>query len=401
MRQSAQLLSSANPPQIGIAVDGVTGYGRAVLRGVLRYANLQRKWLIHKDMWARRDSAVEWPRCDGTIIAGVEFPVHQEIVAASRYAVTCSGSYDPNQIPVVALDDDATGHLAADHLLHCGMKNFAFYGPREAREFDLHQRPMLMSARRARGFQVALKSQGFSCHYADLLWPGQKELLTHAHHEELIAWLKTLPKPIGIFAVDDIMAHDLAAACLEAGITVPEEIAIIGVNNDDLFCESAWPPLSSIEADFSRMGYHAARLLDRMLSGHRLSRQERLTELPPLRVVQRMSTNVLATSSPDLVEALRLIREHACDPCTVDDVLRRMTLTRRNLERQFTRHLGRSPHDEIARVRLETARRLLLQPDLGIPEIADRCGFSAVQSFNRFFRQQVGVTPAVFRRQAV
>jgi len=216
-----------------------------------------------------------------------------------------------------------------------------------------------------------------------------------------MAWLRELPKPIGIMAFDDAAAHDLAAACLDADIGVPEHVAIIGVNNDDLLCESAWPPLSSIEADFSRMGYVAAKHLDAILRGEKLAPELRFVKLPPLGVVQRQSTDVLAVDDPNLADALRFIREHACDPCGIDDVLRHVPVGRRWLERQFLKTLGRSPHAEITRVRIEAAQRLLLQPELRLPEIAERCGFSVMQTFTRAFRINAKITPAAYRRRTL
>jgi LacI family transcriptional regulator len=198
-----------------------------------------------------------------------------------------------------------------------------------------------------------------------------------------------------------MMAHDLAEACRIAAIGVPERVAIIGVNNDDLLCESAWPPLSSVECDFTRMGYMAAKMLDRLLAGENLLAQDRLIRLQPIRVHQRMSTDVLATEQKDVADAVRFIREHACDPCSVDDVLDAVPVARRKLERLFAETLGRSPYDEIARVRAESACRLLLQPDLTLPDISERCGFSSIQSFNRFFSQRHEITPAAYRRQSL
>lgn len=202
-------------------------------------------------------------------------------------------------------------------------------------------------------------------------------------------------------AADDAAAHDLASACLKVGIGVPDHVAIIGVNNDDLLCESAWPSLSSVEADYSRMGYTAAKLLERMLSGEKLKKDERLVMHPPLGVVQRVSTNVLAVGDPNLVNAIRFIREHACDPCSVDDVLREVPVGRRWLERNFTREFGRTLHDEITRVRIDNARRLALQPDLSLYDIAFRCGFAAFTNFNLAFRRITGTTPGAYRRNAL
>jgi LacI family transcriptional regulator len=304
-------------------------------------------------------------------------------------------------VPVVCLDDDAAGAMAAEHLVGLGLKHFAFYGPAEAPKYPLDVRPPFTFQRRARGYIQALRGRGFACDPCEVdSATFYENLLSHAHHPPLIEWLDALPKPVGIFAVDDVHAHDLAEACREGGIGVPEQVAIIGVNNDELLCESAWPPLTSVECNFARMGYHAARLLERLMAGEAIADAERLTMFAPIRVQQRMSTNVTAVEQPSVAEAIHYIRLHACDPCSIEDVTAATTISRRALERQFQSAMGRTLHDEITRVRMETARRLLLQPELPIDEIAARCGFSAIQSFNRFFRQTLGLTPAAFRRQS-
>jgi hypothetical protein len=198
--------------------------------------------------------------------------------------------------------------------------------------------------------------------------------LTHEHRPQLIKWLRELPKPIGILAADDAVAHDLAASCLDAGIGVPEHVAIVGINNDDLLCESAWPPLSSVEADYSRMGYLAARHLDQLLSGQKLARKDRYVLLPPLGVVQRQSTDVLAVNDPDIAEAIRFIREHACEPCSVPDVLKHVPVGRRWLERQFASTLGPNParrnHPSKNRRRPPTAAPARNQPRTKSPPAA-------------------------------
>lgn len=200
-------------------------------------------------------------------------------------------------------------------------------------------------------------------------------------------------------AVDDVNAHDLASVCLGASIPVPERVAIIGVNDDNLLCESAWPPLTSVACDFTRVGFEAGKLLERMMAGEEISDQERWIKLPPVDITERQSTSVVAINEPYVAEALRYIREHACDPCTVADVLHQVPVGRRWLEKQFKTHLGRTPHNEIMRVRIDTARKMMLQPELSTKDVAQRCGFSAVQSFTKAFRETVGTTPAAFRRE--
>ena len=401
MRSDRRRLS--RPPLVGIAVEGVTEFGRSIIRGVLKYANLQRGWVLHKDLWLTTRGALRWPECDGTIIAGVPSVFYDEVLLRSRYVVSCSGSHDhmTDVMPVVALDDDAAAAMAAQHLLDRCLQNFAFYGPSWEEGAVIGGITGSTPARRSRGFVQALAQHGRTPAFPKFALPSHRDLLTHAHHPKLVRWLQGLPKPVGILAVDDMLANDLAEACRGANLGVPEQVAIIGINNDELLCESAWPPISSVEADFSRMGYQASKTLDRMLHGETLPPAERLVRLPPIRIEQRMSTDLLATRDPDVAEAIRFIRSHACDPCSVGDVVNVVAVARRSLERQFVAQLGRTPSDEINRVRMDVARQLLLQPDLPIRSIADRCGFSGIQGLNRSFLRTVGVTPATFRRQSL
>jgi LacI family transcriptional regulator len=359
----------------------------------MRYANLQRSWEIHEDLWRAAEYEDYFPKCDGAIVAGAGADVFKNVQKKCRHVIVCSGSADPKATPVVALDDEAAGAMAAQHLINCQLENFAFYG--------IRNNPFDVANKRLNGFREALARRGHACMTCSVEWPSGLTWLTHTHRPKVIDWLKTLPKPVGVLAVDDAAGHDLAGACLDAGIGVPEHVAIVGVNNDDLLCESAWPPISSVEADYSRMGYLAARLLDQLLAGHRLNKKDRYNLLPPLGVVQRQSSDVLAVNDPDIAEAIRFIREHACEPCGVPDVLKHVPVGRRWLERQFHRTLGRTPHDEIIRVRIDAAHRLLLQPEISILEIAARCGFSAYQNFTRTFRHATGITPAAYRRQSL
>ncbi|HYO11321.1 MAG TPA: substrate-binding domain-containing protein [Tepidisphaeraceae bacterium] len=398
---------------MGVVVDGASTYGRSILRGVTRYANLQRKWILHKSIRPVPPGYSDFPNCDGVVVGGVPWIV--EFAKPGTYLVSCSGGTSPKQMPVVSLDDEAAGAMAAEHLVDCRLRHFAFYGLQRASathdryadasgKITLRHRPIgpsPVALNRLKGFRAALNARGFDCSECPVDWPSTEQWTTHPHRAALIEWLKSMPRPLGVLASDDSVAHDLADACLAGGIGVPDHVAIIGVNNDDLLCEGAWPPLSSVDADFARMGYGCAKLLDRLFAGEKLTEEERLTRLPPVRVVQRQSTNVLAVGDPNLADAIRFIREHACDPCSVEDVLRVVPVGRRWLERQFVTHLGRTPHEEIARVRVETARRLLLEPDLTLPTIADRCGFSTLANFHRAFRIQTDSTPAAFRRDAL
>ena len=347
---------------------------------------------MYKDTEKVVDIQQQWPELDGGIFAGMSSAAFDEGRKRCRHVVVCSGAGDPSISPVVALDDVAAGAQAAEHLLSCGLESFGYYG---------FKADFKTAISRLEGFRETITSKGFACSVCPMVVPTPEQRSSHLHRPILIDWLRRLPKPVGILALDDTNAHDVAEACLEAGISVPDRVAIVGVNNDDLLCESAWPPLSSVEADYSRMGYVAASVLDRLMRGENLAANERLVLLPPLGVVRRHSTSTLAIKDPNLADALRFIREHACDPCTVTDVLRHVPVGRRWLERQFVAQLGRTPHDEISRVRIETAQQLLQRPELNMLEIASRCGFAELKSFYLAFRKVSDTTPAAYRRTSL
>ncbi|MGN6507360.1 MAG: substrate-binding domain-containing protein, partial [Tepidisphaeraceae bacterium] len=365
----------------------------AVLRGATQYANLQRRWLLRKELRHFLEArSVNWPKFDGAIFAGVPNELLELGRAQCKHVVICSGAADPRRGPVVRLDDEAAGALAARHLIECRLPRFSFYGLLGSR---------VSLNRRMLGFRREVQAQGKQFVECPLNRPTEAEWLSHMHRPALLAWLKGVPKPIGILAFDDSVAHDLADACVDADIGVPEQVAIIGINNDDLLCEGAWPPLSSVDPDYSRIGYAAAAMLDRLLSGESLSLPDRLIELPPIGVVQRQSTSLLAIADPDLALAIRFIREHACDPCSVQDLLRAVPVGRRWLERNFVSQIGRTPHEEITRVRIEAAQRLLASPAISIHQVAIKCGFFDVKNFYVTFRKQTGQTPGAYRKDHI
>lgn len=236
MRQH-RIKQMSNPrPLVGVAVPAATGFGRQIMRGVMRYANLRRRWLMIQEFNLETADPDTWPDCDGTIVTAVG-PRLEQFRRRCRHLVVCSGSADPQTAPVVCLDDIAAGRMAADHLIECGLKQFGYYGA-----------TLGVSTHRLEGFRGGLGERGLTCYQppVEYQWTARPHWTTRPHWPALVQWIRALPKPVGLFAMDDIAAADLAAACVDAGIPVPERVAILGVNNDDLICESAWPPLSSI-----------------------------------------------------------------------------------------------------------------------------------------------------------
>jgi LacI family transcriptional regulator len=379
------LQSLEDRPLVGVLVDTTYKFGASIVRGVLRYANLKRRWLLYKDLIVTVETHDHWPAFDAAICAAMPSDaVVRQLNERCKHVVLCSAAGDPDVCPVVCLDGAAAGAQAAAHLIERRLEHFAFYSKLGR-----------VGVQRGAGFREALAARGFTpCDELTV----HRSSLDRSHQRDLIRWLERLPKPVGILAADDMDAHHLADACLEANLAVPEQVAIIGINNDDLLCEGAWPPLSSVEGDFTRIGYIAAQLVERLLGGEQLDAADRLHRLPPLGVVQRQSTNVLAVKDENLARAIQYIREHACDPCNVNDVLRAVPVGRRWLEKLFLSQLGRTPHDEIARVRVETAKRFLRETGLKLPDISYRCGFSELKRFYITFRNVAGTTPGAYRR---
>lgn len=392
MAQRTPPSAEASPPVfkqrfvVGVAVEAMNNYGRLILRGIHRYANARREWLLHEELRPVIADFARWPKCDGVIFAGLTAPMVKKLAKRSRHIVSCSSTADPESMPIVSADNFAIGRLAAEHLLDRRLKHFAYYGSLDN-----------TGRQRLDGFTSAIEKRQFSC----VAWPGiidAEDMSSHRHWPDVLSWLDKLPKPVGILARDDHTASDLAAACLSAEVIVPDQVAIIAVNNDDIICEAAWPPLSSVEVDFSRVGYLAARQLDALMHGGTIPENERHLLVPPLAVCPRLSTDVQSVDDSSLATAIAFIREHASSACDVSDVLKVVPVSRSWLERQFREKLGRTPHDEIVRVRMEHARRLLIETSEPIRRIAERCGFSAVQNFNRAFAQSEGMSPAVYRK---
>jgi LacI family transcriptional regulator len=280
--------------------------------------------------------------------------------------------------------------MGAEHLMGLGLRQFAVcsYPPTRTNGW---------ARERADQFHRVVTDQGFSCpvyagrHSPVKNWRRSQEALKH--------WLAQLPKPIGIFACDDSRARHVLQACRFLELQVPEDIALVGVDNDDVMCEITQPSLTSIEQGSVGVGYEAAGLLDRVMGGKAV--KHAAVTVPPEGLVSRRSTDILAVSDETVVEALHFIRRRAFDPIQVRDVLKVVRTSRTNLETKFRKNLGRSIHAEIRRVRVEAARRMLTTSNTPIKEIARRVGVSSVQYFTAMIRNVTGQTPGEIRKASL
>jgi LacI family transcriptional regulator len=379
-----------NSIRIGLVFSHSLAYCRGVLRGIKRYAETAPHWSFLSVSPDRHSLRTLHSLRPSAVIAHIfSEELARGLSRLGVAVVNVCGVLPEAPAPRIGVDDPQCGALAAEHLLERGLRHFGFIGHRD------HG----YSVRREAGFREAVEraAAGVRSYYE----PGQRPFdpmgRLWAQDRAVQQWVRALPKPVGIFAPNDIWGVQLTEVCLRAGLHVPEDVAILGVDDDDLLCEFARPSLSSIALPTQRIGYEAAAELDRLLTGKHLRTRPLL--LPPLGAIARRSTDILAVEDEDVVAALRFIRAHGHKPIRVSDLLQEVPASRRFLERRFRKVLGRSILEEIRGVHVERARQLLAQTDLPLYAVAARAGFTDGKQFSTVFRKIMAMTPSAFRGQ--
>jgi LacI family transcriptional regulator len=368
--------------RIGIQLDFAGGYGRGVLKGVMQYANLRTDWeFVMPPMYSLKSKKLIDPRTADGVIAMVHAtrsvePFRRAKVPIVNTARTLSTrEMAEHRLPTILPDDAAVGRMAYDYFHERGFRSFGFCGHPTAQ----------WSRIRRDAFAEGCKRDGFQFSYASVA--------DGAPHE----WIRSLPRPCAVLGANDRYAWYIIDACRENRISVPEDIAVLGVDNDSLLTEMVRPTLSSIDLGAERIGFQAAKLLAQLM--RKPDSQVRPMEIPPEGVVTRHSTDVLNIDDQAVAESVRFIREHAFESMAIEDVLRHVAMSRRNLERRFRRTMQRSLLDEIRRVRLDRAAKLLRETDLDMPRVAEQSGFANQVRFSTVFREQMGDTPTGYRRR--
>lgn len=374
--------------KVALIVETSNAYAREVLHGL-------RAWVREADPWAIRLSEQgrgadvpgwlkDW-RGDG-IVARVE---NEAIAAALKETglpvVDVSAALAKPVFPRVVTDSRSVIRLAVAHFAERGFKNYGYCGdPR-----------FLWSAQRADFFCEQLRTMGFRC---DVYVCGRKKGRRMQMDDEVRAiarWLRHLPKPAGVLACYDIRGQQVLEACRFAEFAVPDDVAVMGVHNDELLCDLCDPPLTSVIPNARRAGYVAAGLLSRMMDGETIGVEVHAIE--PIGVAARQSTDVVAVADPKVSAAARFIREHATSNIGVGDVLRAVPMSRTLLERRFKEYLGCTPHDHIQRTRLECVKTLLATTNLSVAAVAERAGFEHTEYLSVAFRRATGFSPRDYR----
>jgi LacI family transcriptional regulator len=381
-------------PRVILLLETSLEYGRALLRGISRYERLHGPWSLHVLPGHFQHQLPELASGGQVgIVARMTSVAEADAIERSGWpAVVLEPSVDDPRMSgsrrgfhQVVSDSPAVARLAADHLIGVGLTEFAYCG--------FARCPW--SVVRQKTFTSYLAEHGFECTvFPD---PGGGDGRWAHDPNRLETWLRTLPTPVGVMACNDTCGRQVLEACLRAGRNVPDEVAVVGVDNDELICHLATPALTSVALDLEAAGFAAAGLLDRLLSGGHQGGPQVL----PVRatgVVGRRSTEPVLHASPLIAKALRFIRDHAGHPMGVQDVCARMGTSRRTLERRFQENHGRGVSHEIASCRLNRAARLLAETDLPVYRVAEASGFGSVQPMLRLFQKRIEMTPAQYRQ---
>ena len=355
-----------------------------ILAGITRYVGPDGRWSLVPEIGF---SGPEWltsSRWDG-IIYFPSYPGLSPLIQSTKTpVVVLHGLSNGFDLPWVDLDNAAIGRMGADHLIERGFLNFAFCG-----FSDCDWSPL-----RADSFRATVEEKGFpvALHESTLTAGGSD---WNDRINEIAQWLKGLPKPIGIMACNDHRGINVIDACRRAGFRIPEDVAIVGADNEAR-CQFCNPPLSSIRMNVERMGYEAAKLLDSLMKGESLP--EKGIMIPPIGVMTRQSTDTLATADWLVAEAARFIRENSLHGCKVSDVQKHLHVGRTTLKAHFQKALNRSPQSEIHRVRIERIKSMLSHMDLTLAQIAEETGFEHAEYLGIFFKRETGLAPSEYRK---
>jgi LacI family transcriptional regulator len=370
---------------VALLIETSNAYARGLLEGVRSYLRQHAPWSLYLPELGRGETPPLWLarwRGDG-ILARVETPeIARAVLRTGLPVVDLSAARHLRNVPWVETDDEAIAQVALRHLLERGLRHVAWCGDPRFAWSNLRREAFLRGARAAKVDVSAYES------------PGAGAL--GREHRELAAWVRRLPKPVGVFACYDIQAQRLLDACRDLDVAVPEEVAVLGVDDDPLLCSLTTPPLSSVVPNTEKTGWEAAALLDRLMAGAKVAPRAHL--IPPLGVEARESTELLAMEDREVAAALRFIRQHACQGATVSDVLRAVPLSRRVLESRYRKATGRTPHEDLLRCRLDRVKQLLGETEHSLERIASLAGFNHPEYMSVAFKRETGKTPGAYRR---
>lgn len=375
--------------RVAVLVETSNVYGREIQLGIADFVRANARWSIFAEQhelgampppWLLRQ---EW---DGIISRPTTTALARVFRRRKLPVVDLNDLHNDLGFPRLQSDNAVIGTLAANHLRERGFAHFAYCGfTGEA-----------WAAERREGFLARLARFGREASVYETPWRGRRVLPWETEQVRLARWLESRPQPLAVFCCNDVRGRHVLEVCRRIGAAVPDRVAVLGVDNDELMCRMSDPSLSSVVPDAYRIGYEAAWMLDEQMVGRRV--RPGVKRIPPRAVVSRQSTDVLAVEDAEVASAVRYIRENACGGIRMGDVLRTVPVSRSLLERRFKRLVGRSPHEEIRAVQLRKAVQLLQETDLPLKEVAARCGVAHMEYLSYLFKRAYGVSPGAYRK---
>lgn len=372
--------------RIVLLIETSRAFGRQLIMGIARYSKLNGPWSFYKepiDLKSSIPHLTGW-KPDGIIMR--DSLITKELLKLKIPTIVAihNSSY-PKELPTIKTDSKAIAKIASQHFLEKGLKNFAFCG------FDEYE----WSNERGLYFSNFNKEAGYKTH----VYAPQKNIKIDDWENEqrhVSDWVNTLPKPVGIFACNDDRGQHILEVCKLINLKVPEDVSVVGVDNDLMVCDLGDPPLSSIVLNAESAGYKAAALLSDMIDNKKISGEQIM--VTPSHIVQRQSSDVLAVNDPEVSQAISYIKNNAKNKIFVKDVVKITNLSRRTLERRFRLAIHRSIYDEIKRVRIELISKMLIETDLPISQISSFFNFTDVEHISRYFKMEKGIGLREFRK---
>lgn len=369
-------------------------YGKNLLRGIARYSKDHGPWTFCRMPAYYRDTigidgilawAKEW-KADGIIGQFYNNGEVRKFTEANIPVIAQDFKERLQDVPNISGAYKETGRMAADYFLKKGFRNFAFYGFRN----------IVWSRERAEGFKERLKEAGHDVHLYERT-DSRATDLWHYKPSTLTRWLKSLPKPVALLSCDDNLGNHITEASRHIKIKIPDDLAVLGVDNDEMLCDLSDPPLSSISLDTEKSGYEAARMMHKMIETECYQADDILVQ--PTQVVSRVSTDIFASADKYIVDALKYIHENLDKNLKVDQVLKEVPMSRRSLEKRFVMTTGYPVYEYIYNKRIERFTQKLLETDMTIFEIALDLGLSDSKNIARQFKQIKGLTPVAYRKK--
>lgn len=382
----------SNMRHVSVLIESSRAFGRGLIDGVARWIRERGNWSTFFEPRDLASPAPRWLRTwkgDGILVRLDDHQMLEAVLATGVPAVDVRCNLIDSPLPQIGGDNRRMIQIGFEHFVSAGLTNFGFCGiPTGIDRF--------MDLRRS-SFVELVEQTGATVHSFEVREDPDRRISDwESEIDRLAEWMRELPKPIGILACDDHHGLQVLDAARRAGVAVPDQVAVVGINNDPVICQLAFPPMSSIDPGGPRIGYAAAACLENLMAGGDPPGKHVIIE--PTGLFIRQSSDMVAIDDAELAQAVRFIRQHACDGIRIRDILDEIPLSRSVLERKFRALLNRTPHAEIQRIRITRARQLLLESDLSLRDIADCTGFSGEKYFSDAFHRETGVRPGAFRR---